>query len=180
MGSGQHGLGLLGLDTGAAERKSQFVPATHGQDGVEQTSGGKNIHGGQTKIGIQGLVCRLGDDFRMTDGVRAVLIHPRVQEGHIHKAYFLALPSYGMQSHRAGSTSKKGLARFQGCDQIEGSQKLRYSRLVVDQSVPVTLPHFDHRVACSEKSHTFGERGLILFLHGSIRRDIMCLACLLG
>ena len=78
-----------------------------------------------------------------------------------------------MQGHRAGSTSKKGLAGFQGSDQIEGSQKLRYSGLVVDQSVPVTLPHFDHCVACSEQSHTFGERGLIEFLHGSIRRGIM-------
>ena len=109
----------------------------------------------------------------MTDGVRTVFIHPRVQGGDIHIAYLLALPSYGMQSHRAGSTSKKGLARFQGYDQIEGSQKLRYSGLVVDQSVPVTLPHFDHCVACSEQSHTFGERGLIEFLHGSIRRGIM-------
>ena len=46
MGSGQHGLGLLCLHTGAAERKGEFVPATHGQNGVEQTSGGKNVDGG--------------------------------------------------------------------------------------------------------------------------------------
>ena len=69
MGSGQHGLGLLGLDPGTAERKGEFVPATHGQNGVEQSSGGKNVHGGYTKIGFQGLVGRLSDDPRMTDGV---------------------------------------------------------------------------------------------------------------
>ena len=109
----------------------------------------------------------------MTDWVRTVFVDPRVQGGDIHIAYFLPLPSHGMQGHRAGSTPKKGLARFQGCDQIEGSQKLRYSGLVVDQSVLVTLPHFDHRVARSEQSHAFGERGLIEFLHGSIRRGIM-------
>ena len=74
MGSGQHGLGLLGLDTGAAERKSQFVPATHGQDGVEQTSGGKNVDGGDTKIGLQGLVGGLRDDPRMPDGIGTVLL----------------------------------------------------------------------------------------------------------
>ena len=112
-GSGQHGLGLLCLDTGTAERKREFVPATHGQDGVEQTSGGKNIHGGQTKIGFQGLVSGLGDDFRMTNGVRAVFVHPRVQGGHIHIAYYLTLPSHRMQSHRTRSTPKEGLARFQ-------------------------------------------------------------------
>ena len=141
-GSGQHGLGLLCLDTGTTERKGEFVPATHGKDGVEQTSWGKNIHGGQTKIAIQGLVYRLGDDLRMTDGVGAVFIHPRVQGGDIHIAYLFILSSHRMQGHRAGSTSKKGLAGFQ----IEGSQKLRYSGLVVD-----TLPHFDHRVTRSEQ-----------------------------
>ena len=151
-GSGQNGLGLLCLDTGTTERKGEFVPATHGQDGVEQTSWGKNIHGGQTKIGIQGLVYRLGDDLRMTDGVRAVFIHPRLQGGDIHIAYLFILSSHRMQGHRAGSNSKKALAGFQGSDQIEGSQKLRYSGLVVDQSVPVTLPHFDHRVTARSRA----------------------------
>ena len=35
MGSGQHRFGLLFLDTGAAERKGEFLATTHGQDGVE-------------------------------------------------------------------------------------------------------------------------------------------------
>ena len=95
-GSGQHGLGLFCLDTGATERKGEFVPATHGQDGVEQSSRRKNVYGGYTKIGIQGLVCRLGDDFRMPNGVRAVFVDPRVQGGDIHITYFLALSSHSM------------------------------------------------------------------------------------
>ena len=173
MGSGQHRLGLLLLDTGTAERKRELLATAYGQDGVEQVSRRKNVHGGQAKIRFKGLVDGLGDDFWMTDGVRAVFIHPRVQGGDIHIAYLFALLSHGMQSYRAGSTSKKGLAGFQGCNQIEGSQKLRYSRLVIDQSVPVTLPHFDDCVARSEQSHTFRERGLIQFLHGSIRSGIM-------
>ena len=41
MGSGQHGLGLLFLDTGVAERKGELLTATHGKDGVEQASGGE-------------------------------------------------------------------------------------------------------------------------------------------
>ena len=45
----QHGFGLLFLDTGAAERKGEFVTAAHGQDGVKQTSRGKNVHRGDTK-----------------------------------------------------------------------------------------------------------------------------------
>ena len=73
-GSSQHGLGLLGLNTSTTERKSEFVPATHGQDGVEQASGGKNVHSGYTKIGLQGLVSGLRDDPRMSNGVRAVFI----------------------------------------------------------------------------------------------------------
>ena len=72
MGSGQHGLGLLFLDTGVAERKGELLTAAHGQDGVEQTSGGKNVHGGQAKIRSQRLVDGLGDDLRMTNGVRTV------------------------------------------------------------------------------------------------------------
>ena len=123
MGSGQHGLGLLGLDTSTAERKRELVPAAHGQDGVEQTSGGKNIDGGDTKIGFQGLVGGLRDDPRMPDGVRAVFVDPRVQRGHVHIAYFLAFSSYGMQSHRTGSTSKEGFTGFQGCHQIKGRQE---------------------------------------------------------
>ena len=119
MGSGQHGFGLLFLNTGAAERKGEFVPAAHGQDRVEQTSKGKNIHGGDTKIRPQGLIDGLSDDLRMTDGVRAVLVHPRVQGGDIHTAYFLALPSHSMQGHGACSTPKEGPEGFQGRDKIE-------------------------------------------------------------
>ena len=69
MGSGQHGLGLLLLDRGTAEWKCELLAAAYGQDGVEQTSGGKNVHGGQTKIRLQGLVDGLGDDLGMTNGV---------------------------------------------------------------------------------------------------------------
>ena len=119
MGSGQHGLGLLCLDTGTAERKGELVPATHGQDGVEQSSRTKNVHGGYTKIGIQGLVGGLGDDFRMPNGVRAVFVDPWVQGGHIHIAYFLSLSSHSMQSHRVGSTSKEGFTGFQGWGEIK-------------------------------------------------------------
>ena len=32
----QHGFGLLLLDTGATQRKGEFVTAAHGQDGVEE------------------------------------------------------------------------------------------------------------------------------------------------
>ena len=123
MGSGQHGLGLLFLDTGAAERKGEFLATAHGQDGVEQTSRGKNVHRGDTKIRPQGLIDGLRDDLRMTDGVRAVLVHPRVKGGHIHIAYLFTLPSHSMQGHGASSTPKEGLAGFQGRDKIEGAQK---------------------------------------------------------
>ena len=60
----QHGFGLLFLDTGAAERKGEFLATAHGQDRVEQTSRGKNVHSGDTKIRPQGLVNGLSDDLR--------------------------------------------------------------------------------------------------------------------
>ena len=119
MGSGQHGFGLLYLDTGTAERKGEFLATAHGQDGVEQTSRGKNVHRGDTKILPQGLIDELRGDLQMNDGVRAVLIHPRVKGGHIHVGYFLTLPSHSMQGHGACSTPKEGLAGFQGRDKIE-------------------------------------------------------------
>ena len=106
-GSGQHGLGLLCLDTGTAERKGELLATAYRQDGVEQTSGGKNIHGGQTKIGFQGLVGGLSDDPWMTDGVRTVFVDPWVKGGDIHIAYLFILPSHGMQGYGTGSTSKK-------------------------------------------------------------------------
>ena len=109
MGSGQHGFGLLFLDTGTAERKGEFLATAHGQDGVEQTSRGKNVHRGDTKIRPQGLIDGLRDDLRMTNRVRAVLVHPRVQGGHIHIAYLFTLPSHSMQGHRACSAPKEGL-----------------------------------------------------------------------
>ena len=112
-------MGLLLQDTGATEWKRELLATAYGQDGVEQTSGGKNIHGGQTKIGFQGLVGGLGDDFRMTDGLGAVLIHPRVKGGDIHITYLLALPSHGMQGYSTSSTPKEGLARFQRWGEIE-------------------------------------------------------------
>ena len=115
----QHGFGLLLLDIGAAERKGEFLATVHGKDRVEQTSRGKNVHSGDTKIRPQGLIDGLSDDSRMTDGVRAVLVHPRVKGGHIHVAYFLTLPSYSVQGHRACSPAKKGLTGFQGWYEID-------------------------------------------------------------
>ena len=94
MGSGQHGLNLFGLNAGTAERKRELVPATHGQNRVEQTSGRKNVHSGYTKIGFQGLVSGLRDDPRMPDGIGTVLVDPWVQGGHIHIAYFFPLSSH--------------------------------------------------------------------------------------
>ena len=119
MGPTQHGLGLLFLDTGTAEKKGEFLTTAHGQDGVEQTSGGKNVHGGDAKIRPQGLVDALSDDLLMADGVGAVLVDPRVKGGDIHIVYFLALPSHGMQSHCTCSSTKIGLAGFQGWYEIE-------------------------------------------------------------
>ena len=58
----------------------------------------------------------LRDDLRMTDGVRAVLVDPRVKGSDIHVGYFLALPSHGMQGHGACSPPQKGLAGFQRGD----------------------------------------------------------------
>ena len=48
-----------------------------GLAGVEQTSKGKDVHGGDAKIRPQGLVDGLRDDLRITDGVKAVLVHPQ-------------------------------------------------------------------------------------------------------
>ena len=115
----QHRFGLLFLDTGATERKGEFLATAHGQDGVEQASRGKNVYGGDAKMRLQGLVDGLRDDLRMTDGVRAVLVHPRVKGGHIHIAYLFTLPSQNMQGHGVCSTPKEGLAGFQGRDKIK-------------------------------------------------------------
>ena len=82
--------------------------------------------------------------------VRAVLVHPRVQGGDIHIAYFLALPSHSMQGHGACSTPKEGLAGFQRWYEIERAKKLRHGMLVVYQTVPLALLHFDDGVTRSE------------------------------
>ena len=123
MGSGQHGFGLLFLDTGRAERKGEFLATAHGQDGVEQTSRGKNVHRGDTKILPQGLIDVLRNDLQMNDGVRAVLIHPRVKGGHIHIGYFLTLPSHSMQGHGACSTPKKASRGSKGATRSNERRK---------------------------------------------------------
>jgi len=107
----QHGMGLLLLDTGTTERKGEFVTATHGQERVKQTNGWKNVHSGDAKIRLQGLLDGLSDDLRMADGVGAVLVYPRVKGGDIHVAYFLTFPSHGMQSHRTCPSTKKRPSR---------------------------------------------------------------------
>ena len=92
----------------------------------------------------------------MTDGVRAVFIHPRLKGGDIHIAYLLALPSHRMQGHCASSTPKEGLARFQGWGEIERIQETLDCFIGVHQFVPLTLRHFDDSVTRSEQSHAFG------------------------
>ena len=93
-----------------------FWPQRTGKTGWNRPAGGQNVHRGQTKIGLQGLVGGLGNDLGMTNRVRAVLIHPWVQGGHIHITYFLPFFSHGMQSHRTGATPF-----FDGFDQLGGA-----------------------------------------------------------
>ena len=156
MSATQHGLSMLLLDTGTAERKGEFLTTAHGKDGVEQTSRGKNVHGGDAKIRPQGVVDGLSDDLRMADGVGAVLVDPRVKGGDIHIVYFFTLPSHSMQGHRACSPPKEGLAGFQGWYEIEGAQKTLDRLIRVDELVPFALPRFDDCVTRSEQSHAFG------------------------
>ena len=79
----------------------------------------------------------------MADGVGTVLVDPRIKGSDIHIAYLFTLPSHSMQSHRACSPSKEGLAGFQGGYEIEGAQKTLDRLIRVDQLVPFALPHFD-------------------------------------
>ena len=169
----QHGFGLLLLDTGTTQRKGEIVTATHGQERVKQAGGWKNVDGGDTKIRPQRLIDRLNDDLPMTDGVRAVLVHPLLKGGDIHVAYFLALPGHGMQSHCACSSAKRDLAGLQGWYEIERAKKLRNGRLIFYQTVSLTLPHLYYSVTSSEQGDAFVQSGLIKFLHGSIRSGIM-------
>ena len=136
----QHGFGLLLLDTGATQRKGEFVTAAHGQDGVKQAGGWKNVHSGDTKIRPQGLVDGLHDNLRMTNKVRAVLVHPRVKGGHIHVAYFLALPSHSMQGRRACSPPPPPPPQKKASQGSRGGT----GRLVVYQTVPLTLAMVMH------------------------------------
>ena len=156
MGSGQHRFSLLLLDTGTAEREGEFLAIAHGQDRVEQASRGENVHSGEAEIRPQGLIDGLPDDLWMTDGVGAVLVHPRVKGGDIHIAYLFTLPSHSMQGHGASSTPKEGLAGFQGRDKIEGAQKTLDRLIRVNQLVPFSVPHFYDGVTRSEQGHAFG------------------------
>ena len=112
-------------------------------------------------------------DERMADGVRAVLVYPRVEGSDIHVAYFLAFTSHSMQSHRTCPCTKKGLAGFQGWYEIERAKQLRNGGLIVYQTIPLALPHFSDSVTRSEQGHAFVQSGLIQFLYGSIRSGIM-------
>ena len=173
VASSQHLFRLLLFDAGTAEGKREFVTTTYGQDSVKQASGWKNVHRGDTKIGPDRLVDGLGDDLLMTDGVRAVLIDPRVKGGDIHVPYLLTLPGHSMQSHCASSSTKESLAGFHGWYEIERAKKLRNGRLVFYQTVRLALPHLYDSVTSSEQGHAFVQSGLMKFLRSSIRSDIM-------
>ena len=82
-GTLQHGSGLLFSDTGRAEQKGEFATTSHGQDGMEQLGGGKNVHHGKAKVRLYVLVDGVGDDARMTDGINARLVDPGVQRRHV-------------------------------------------------------------------------------------------------
>ena len=97
---------------------------------MKQTGGGKNVYLRQTKIGVDRVIVRLGDNLRMTDGLGTVLIGPGVQRRDVHITYLLTLFSLRMQGHSTGTAPKKGIAGFQrpGPDQT--------SARIVGQSRP--------------------------------------------
>ena len=94
IGAFQHGFGLFFPDTAAAEWKGEFLTTTDGQHGMKQSGGGKNVHQRQTKIGVDGLIARLGDDLRMTDGVGTIFVDPGIERRDIHVTYLLSLSSH--------------------------------------------------------------------------------------
>ena len=99
-------------------RVERWVSGHCGRVTRDETDGrGKDVHQRQTKIGVNGLIVRVGVDLRMSDGVGTVLVDPGIQRRGIHITYLLTLSSHGMQGHSTGTAPKRGIGRGGDCDE---------------------------------------------------------------
>ena len=95
---------------------------SEGQDGMIQVMRGNHIYFGYTKVRLDVLVLRVGDNDGMTNGILLGLVYPRIERGHINILYLFTLILVGgmMEANGIGSSPKEGISWIKRLDDLIG------------------------------------------------------------
>lgn len=94
------------------------------------------------------LILWVSDDGVVPHRIFAILVHPKVQRGHVYLPDLLShdLISSVMKGGCVGTSSEEGIAGFQRLDEMERGQELLEGLVGLDLSVPVAFLLDDHAI----------------------------------
>lgn len=115
------------------------------------------------------LIFGVDDDVRMSHGVFAGFVDPRLQRRHVN-VMDLFIGFYGVVKFDSiGSSTKEGMSGLQGVDYLEVEEKLLQFLIVFDFIVPLTFPHFFDDVSLVLELSEFFLGTFVHFLQGTVR-----------
>jgi len=112
------------LDIALAEWNGEFAAVSVQQDGMVQFVGRKNIDFGHSEVMMDILIFWVDDDDRMSCGVFAVFVDPRVQRDDVGVVDFFSRCCGVVEFGGVGSTSEEGVSGLQWLCYFEGAEKL--------------------------------------------------------
>jgi len=105
----------------------------------------------ETKVEVDVRVTRLGDEARMSFGVDARFVHPRVQGGVVDVMDLLTGGDMMVQFDGIGTTSTEGITWVERVNELKVSHKRLDIRGGFFETFPFAFPHFHHVVPLPSK-----------------------------
>ena len=156
------------FDTTSAQGKEKFPTMTVRQYWMVQFTWREDSATDQTKVLSDVGVTRVGEEARMSFGVDAGLVHPRVQGRDIDIMDLLTRSHAMVQFHGIGTTPAEGVTGVERVCEGKRLHERSDGRRGVFEATPFTFPHLHHIVpqGLNQMGALLGS--LVDILHGSI------------
>ena len=141
----QRTFGHFFLDTSRTQRKGEFTLMVVRQYGMVQCTRREDSALDDSEVEADVRVTRLRDEARMSFGVHAGLVHPRVQGGVVDVMDLLTRGHAMVQFDGIGTTPTEGVTRVERLDEFKAIHERLDVRGFFEAS-PIAFPHFHHVV----------------------------------
>ena len=120
-----------------------------------QATGRKNLALDQPKVVTDVITARLVVDLWMTDGIKTILVGPRLKGREVEVVNLFVFFHHVMGLNGIGATSKECVSGLKLGHELEGVDEGTDGFIILFTAFPLAFPHDNHAVSQSEQSIFF-------------------------